>query len=183
MGQIRWERAVITLQTHALGVGENHLFPEARDFTRVLIRQGHVKALFLEYPWSAQDYLNGALSRPSDSGDYELMVCGVFSRLLMENRTHLGCVAACAGRCGVPVYLIDKHRTGASRGELYLRDVMMAKKFKLIAKALGSEAHCLLLCGGSHFHGSAYYGYGGLGRLLGIDYVLFDVGAAFVPDP
>ena len=110
------EAAWAILEHDALGVGENHEEPDARVFTRNLIQQGFVEALFLECHNTDQRNLNKALARPVESGDYELIICGIVERSMWwDNLVNLGSVAACAGRNRVPVYLLDTGMSNATK--------------------------------------------------------------------
>jgi len=162
------------LPHNALGVGEDHRKPDARNFTIWLIQHGLAKVVFLEvYHWF-QAGVSGKMAQPVDAPDYSLKVDGAFPGEGFQNSTSLGELAGFAGRYGAQVYLIDekdRRWNPASAEGAWNRDQFAAERFYGVVRARGSRANCLVLYGARHFDGTLHRPC--LGDMLCLDYVLF----------
>jgi hypothetical protein len=190
------------LRKYPLGVGEHHDSDRARRFVVKLLREGRVRALFLEGDSDSQQCLNGlAKQKGEDVSGFAARCCGALheARLpdYMKSGLFLGHVAAAAIIVNVPVYLIDtfarNYRERVDRiksplGKLEqtnklgvkVRDWHACRTFKQhVANSLGGDRKgCLVLFGESHFTGENKDLWEGkqlcLADLLNLYYVLFN---------
>ena len=191
------QQAIARIRTHAIGVGEDHMKPDARDFTKGLIRHGLVEALFLEVHSDDQDFFD-ELAQDPNNPQLQAALGRMGPDWQHKNSTLLVTVASLAIRAGIPVFFLDvqagqvdfaahgvddmkieaKHGkiNNFSKAGMTIRDAHAAGVFrKIVATRLGGrDAGCLLLYGGEHFLGNVHHRPGvSLADHLNLYYVLF----------
>jgi hypothetical protein len=178
MDEAHYEAAVRRLRGYAVGVGEAHHQRRARDVTMRLIRHGFVRRLFLECNSNEQEKLNGAVSQPKSTSNYQSAIADLVSTAGPQypNEVPLGEVATVALKHLVPVHYIDLDiRNKPHWKNLEKRDAPAAERFRAITKDTGTVG-CLILFGAHHFNGDKEVYKGEvkcLGELLDLGYVDF----------
>ena len=176
--------AVSRLQTGALGVGEEHLSAAAaREFTKSLIEQGHVRALFLECNSDAQaafdNEVKGNSSNPASN--IKQIVDNAGPQWFGAGLS-LGDVALVAVGKGIPVHFIDLNiPRKTKKPNPAKRDEHAADLFDKAAAGIGGQAGCLVHYGMVHLdrskdtrNESYYYDDRWLGDRVDLGIVLFD---------
>jgi hypothetical protein len=190
-------QAMVKLRTQAVGVGEVHTKHEARLFTKYLIQQGLVRALFLEGKSDDQEFFDENVQNPNQT-QMEATLGRLGPDCQHKNSTLLVTVASYAIRSAIPVFLIDiqagsvdfeAHKvddskiretygriTNFSTAGMTIRDSYAAGRFKtIVAHQLGgNRAGCVVLYGAEHFLGNQNHRPGAsLAAQLNLDYVVF----------